>query len=246
MTITMVEQRLLAIPTTAISDATGGHTNVAATIKPIADHFKIAGRALTVRLPDGENGAVLEAISKARKGDILVIDAKGNTNRAVAGDFVMQLAQGVGVQGFVVDGVIRDLATARTIDFPVFSLGTTVAAGNKNGGGVVGVPVAIGGVVVESGAFAEVLPGVDGLIHISQIADRRIEKVADAIKVGDIVDAKITGIDNEKQKISLSIRALLAPASEEVESVEDDEDIEVEIVSEDEAVAEAEVPADAE
>ena len=56
---------------------------------------------------------MLEAISKANKGDILVIDAKGNTNRAVAGDFVMQLAQGVGVQGFVVDGVIRDLAAAR-------------------------------------------------------------------------------------------------------------------------------------
>ena len=104
MTMMTVEQRLRALPTTALSDATGGHTNIGAQIKPLANHFKIAGRALTVRLPDGENRAVLEAISKANKGDILVIDAKGNTNRAVAGDFVMQLAQGVGVQGFVVCG----------------------------------------------------------------------------------------------------------------------------------------------
>ena len=65
------------------------------------------------------------------------------------------------------------------------------------------------------GAFAEVVPGVDGLIHISQIADRRIEKPGDVLAEGDIVDAKITAIDEEKQKISLSIRALLAPAAED-------------------------------
>ena len=67
------------------------------------------------------------------------------------------------------------------------------------------------------GAFAEVVPGVDGLIHISQIADRRIEKPADVLAEGQEVDAKITAIDEEKQKISLSIRALLAGAAEEVE-----------------------------
>ena len=65
------------------------------------------------------------------------------------------------------------------------------------------------------GAFAEVVPGVDGLIHISQIADRRIEKPGDVLTEGEMVDAKITAIDEEKQKISLSIRALLAPSADE-------------------------------
>ena len=65
------------------------------------------------------------------------------------------------------------------------------------------------------GAFAEVVPGVDGLIHISQIADRRIEKPSDVLSEGQMVDAKITAIDEEKQKISLSIRALLTPAADE-------------------------------
>ena len=70
------------------------------------------------------------------------------------------------------------------------------------------------------GAFAEVLPGVDGLIHISQIANRRIGKPEDVLTVGDVVDAKVTAIDDEKHKISLSIRALgepapVAPAEEE-------------------------------
>ena len=65
------------------------------------------------------------------------------------------------------------------------------------------------------GAFAEVLPGVDGLIHISQIvADRRIGKPEEALELGQMVDAKITDIDNEKKKISLSIRALIDPSSD--------------------------------
>ena len=75
------------------------------------------------------------------------------------------------------------------------------------------------------GAFAEVLPGVDGLIHISQLANRRIGKPEDVLSVGDVVDAKITAIDEEKHKISLSIRALSEPAPApvaEVEEVEED------------------------
>ncbi len=71
------------------------------------------------------------------------------------------------------------------------------------------------------GAFAEVVPGVDGLIHISQIADRRIDKPSDVLAEGDKVDAKIIAIDEEKKKISLSIRALLAPAAEEKAPIEE-------------------------
>ena len=67
------------------------------------------------------------------------------------------------------------------------------------------------------GAFAEVLPGVDGLIHISQIANRRIGKPEEVLSVGDVVEAKITAIDTENHKISLSIRALAEPAAAEVE-----------------------------
>ena len=71
--------------------------------------------------------------------------------------------------------------------------------------------------LMDFGAFAEVLPGVDGLIHISQIANRRIGKPGDVLTVGDVVDAKITAIDEEKHKISLSIRALLNEAKAVVE-----------------------------
>lgn len=59
------------------------------------------------------------------------------------------------------------------------------------------------------GAFAEIVPGVDGLIHISQIADHRIAKPEDVLEVGQQVEAKIIDINDEKKKVSLSIRALL-------------------------------------
>ncbi|WP_445478947.1 RraA family protein [Lysinibacillus irui] len=176
--MTKVEVSFQHLPTTAISDATGGHTNLRNEIRPLADHFKIAGRAVTVRLPDGENGAVLEAIRAANEGDILVIDAKGNTNRAVAGDFVISLAKGMGIQGFVVDGVIRDIAAIRELDFPVFALGTTVAAGNKNGGGQVNIPIAVGGVTVRPGDY--IIGDVDGVIVVPQQDAERIVAAAES------------------------------------------------------------------
>jgi 4-hydroxy-3-methylbut-2-enyl diphosphate reductase len=69
------------------------------------------------------------------------------------------------------------------------------------------------------GAFAQIIPGIDGLIHISQIANQRVEKPQDVLKVGEEVDVKITNVDFDAKRVSLSIRALLEdkPAEEAVE-----------------------------
>ena len=72
------------------------------------------------------------------------------------------------------------------------------------------------------GAFAEIVPGVDGLIHISQIADHRVEKPGDELTEGQMVDAKIIAIDEENKKVSLSIRALLE--GNDVEETEESEE----------------------
>lgn len=71
--------------------------------------------------------------------------------------------------------------------------------------------------ITPFGAFAQIVPGVDGLIHISQIANKRVTNVKDVLSVGDEVEAKITEIDSDKKRISMSIRALLedAPAEDE-------------------------------
>lgn len=71
------------------------------------------------------------------------------------------------------------------------------------------------------GAFAEIVDGVDGLIHISQIADHKIGKPGDVLEVGQVVDAKIIDIDSENQKVSLSIRALIEEAQTEEATAEE-------------------------
>jgi len=87
--------------------------------------------------------------------------------------------------------------------------------------------------LMDFGAFAEVVPGADGLIHVSQISLDKIAKPADVLKVGDEVEAKITKIDLDAHKISLSMKALLIPEEPAEEAAEE--------------VAEAaEAPADAE
>ena len=72
------------------------------------------------------------------------------------------------------------------------------------------------------GAFARIIPGVDGLIHISQIADKHIAKPQDELTVGQDIDAKITAIDAERKRVSLSIRALIQKAAEEKAESEDE------------------------
>lgn len=70
------------------------------------------------------------------------------------------------------------------------------------------------------GAFANIIPGIDGLIHISQIANQRIEKPADVLTVGQKVNAKITAIDFDKKRVSLSMRALLSDDEQAAETAE--------------------------
>ncbi len=92
--------------------------------------------------------------------------------------------------------------------------------------------------ITTFGAFARVIPGIDGLIHISQIADRHISKPQDVLKVGETVTCKITGIDYDKKRVSLSIRALIEPSEEAVEEAPAEEAAEAEEAPAVEAVAE--------
>ncbi len=81
-----------------------------------------------------------------------------------------------------------------------------IAKSKYNIGDIVSVKIVR---MLSFGAFAELMPSVDGLIHVSQIAENRIEKPEDVLQIGQVVDAQITDINWETKKISLSIRALL-------------------------------------
>ncbi|MBQ6752944.1 MAG: S1 RNA-binding domain-containing protein, partial [Clostridia bacterium] len=122
-------------------------------------------------------------------------------------------------------------------DNPWVILKNTYAVGDVVNAKVVGM--------TAFGAFANIIDGIDGLIHISQIANKRIEKPQDVLKVGDEVTAKITEIDYDKKRVSLSIRALLPPEEEtEEEAPAAEEAPAVEETPAEEPAAEEEAPAE--
>ena len=111
---------------------------------------RLAGPAYTVRCLPGDNLMVHAAIYRAAPGDVIVIEA-GDVDYAVAGGNVCAVAQRRGVAGFVVDGVIRDVAEARERGFPVLARGVIPIPGGKDKLGALGEPVRVGGVDVQPG-----------------------------------------------------------------------------------------------
>ncbi|KAB2336105.1 RraA family protein [Cytobacillus depressus] len=185
------------VPTTCISDALDGMTNLDASIKPLKEEYRVAGRAFTVQMQKGDNLVVLKAIREAQPGDVIVIDAKGDTNRAIAGDFILGMAQTLGIKGIIVDGVIRDILGAKELDYPVFCKGTTIAAGNKIGKGSINVPISCGGVTIHPGDI--VVGDADGVIVIPREKEEEVLKQTQDKLEKDIQREK--KVSNNKEEI---------------------------------------------
>ena len=71
--------------------------------------------------------------------------------------------------------------------------------------------------ITKFGAFVRILPGIDGLVHISEISNERVNKVSDVLKVGDMVKVKLINVDFDRKRISLSMKACLNEAAEDAE-----------------------------
>ena len=109
---------------------------------------RIAGPAFTVRCPAGDNLMLHAAIYRAKPGSIIVVES-ADLNYAVAGGNVCAVAQKRGITGFVVDGVIRDVAEAREIRFPVFARGVIPIPGSKEILEKLNAQIKCGGVAVN-------------------------------------------------------------------------------------------------
>ena len=158
------EEQLSKLPVTAVSDALKGQTNMNPAIQPVKEDLRVFGRAHTVKVRAADNKLVLRGISEAKKGDVLVVDARGWRENAACGDFVVGLAKTLGLSGMVIDGAVRDLAGIRDLDFPVFCLGTTQAASGRHGTGETGVSISCGGAVVNLGDW--IIGDLDGVAVI--------------------------------------------------------------------------------
>lgn len=201
-----VIEQLKDVPTTAISDVLKGMNNIDPAIKPLKEEYKIAGQAYTVKLPVGDNLMLLKSLKEAKPGDILVVDVKGDTYRAIAGDFVVGMMKTLELGGLVVDGVIRDLIDIKALNFPVFSKGTTVSSGGKTGPGETNVPISCGGASVHPGDI--IVGDVDGVVVIPRERAEEVLQGAKAkMKADDEREAKI---GSNKEEIYKYIDGMIA------------------------------------
>lgn len=169
--------------TPAISDLMNRLYTMAPTIRNLTDDkLGVAGPACTVKLYPGDNLMVHKALDVAQPGDVIVIDTSGSTMTAVLGDLISTKARHRGVAGFVVDGLVRDLAGIRALgDFPVFGRGVTPIGPLHRGPGEINHSISSGGVVVHPGDV--VVGDLNGVVVVPrEIADTLLAKLEAAAR----------------------------------------------------------------
>lgn len=140
-----------ALPAAIVGDALDRMPVLDAGIAHLAGPSALVGPALTVLTRPGDNLAIYHALARAVAGDVLVVAGRGCTTRALLGDLLAQLLIERGVAGVVIDGAVRDVGGLTELGLPTFARGACAAGPFKHGPGRVGVPVAVGGVVVQPG-----------------------------------------------------------------------------------------------
>jgi 4-hydroxy-4-methyl-2-oxoglutarate aldolase len=139
------------IPPTTLADLLSREQIMDTGIRPLWPGMpRVAGPAFTVRCPAGDNLMLHAAIYRAEPGSVIVVES-GDLDYALAGGNVCAVAQRNGVAAFVLDGVIRDVAEARELGFPVFARGVIPIPGAKSVVTPLQEPVRCGGVTVHPG-----------------------------------------------------------------------------------------------
>jgi 4-hydroxy-4-methyl-2-oxoglutarate aldolase len=184
-----IVEALRGLSPTTLSDFLDLACVMRAWIRPLwPDMPRIAGPAFTVRTAHHDNLMLHAAIYRAEPGDVIVVEA-GDDEMAVAGGNVCAVAQRRGVAGFVIDGVIRDVAESRANGFPLFARGLSPIPGGKEGPGEIDVPVRCGGIVVSSGDV--IVADEEGIVAVPRaraaelLAKARAKAAADAAETLD-------------------------------------------------------------
>lgn len=192
MMMSDIVEKFKNIPATCVSDALKGLTNLDQAIKPVRDDLTVVGRAYTVKLRAADHKLVFKGIKEASPGDVLVIDAKGYMQNATCGDFVIGLAQTLGLGGVIIDGVVRDIAGIRALNYPVFCRGTTTGASDKHGSGATNVPISCGQTVVHPGDI--IVGDVDGVTVVPQEqAEEALQKATERVALDEWREENILG-----------------------------------------------------
>ena len=166
---------------------------------------RLAGPAYPVACPAGDNLMLHVAIHRAPAGSVIVC-AAGDANWAMAGGNVCAYAQQRGIAGFVVDGVIRDIAETRKNAFPVFGRGVIPIPGVRKTPGLINVAVVCGGVTVAPGDV--VIADEEGIVVLpkAQAADMLAKAQARAKKEEETTLEQ--WVKNHKERIDEAVRTL--------------------------------------
>lgn len=172
-------ERLKALGTATIHEAQGQKGALDSGLKPLDPTLRMAGPAVTVDIRPSDNLMIHYALSKAKPGDVLVVDAKGFLEAGPWGDILTLAALELGLGGLVVNGSVRDGNAIIEMGFPVFCRGLSIKGTGKNQPGKVNVPVHFGGVQINPGDI--VVGDRDGLVVVSpnevdSVIDKSIER----------------------------------------------------------------------
>lgn len=155
-----------------IHEAQGQTGALDSCIRPVDPSQRLCGPALTVDCRPDDNLAIHYALTKAKPGDVLVVDAKGFTEAGPWGDLLTLAAQRLGIVGLVINGAVRDADSIIEMGFPTFARGLSIKGTNKCQPGKVNVPVMIGNVLINPGDI--IVGDRDGLVVVEQ---HRVEEV---------------------------------------------------------------------
>lgn len=166
------------IPVANIDDCMNRTAAVDGAIRPL-NRTPLLGTAFTVQVPEGDNLMFHKAMDLAQPGDVIVIDAGGDTNRAIFGGLMISYCKIRGLAGVIVDGAIRDYRELADMDFPVYAKGVTPNGPYKNGPGTIGETISFGGKVVRPGDI--IVGDEDGIIIIKPEEAEQLAKAAQGV-----------------------------------------------------------------
>lgn len=159
------------------ADALGREQFMHYCIKPLHNNMgRIAGPAFTVKCEPGDHLMLHAAIYAAKPGDIIV--AQADDAYALAGGNVCAIAMKRGIQGFVIEGTIRDLKEVREMGFPVFAKGVIPKPGKKQSIDAMNIPIMCGGVLVKPADI--IVADEEGIAVIPQHEIESVVKIAQA------------------------------------------------------------------
>jgi RraA family protein len=159
-----IVKRFSAVPVANISDSMSRMSAGGARLRPLHRGGVMAGPALTVKTRPGDNLMIHAALDIAAPGDVIVVDGGGDLTNALIGELMISFAITRKLAGIVINGAVRDSGWIRAHDFPIFAAGVSHRGPYKDGPGEINVPIAIDGMVIESGDL--VIGDDDGLLCV--------------------------------------------------------------------------------